>query len=271
MDSTNKMAVLVVSCDEYSDLWNDFFNLFEKYWPDLPYKFYLANNTKKYSRKNLEVINCGEGAQWSSRVRTALNVIEEKYICMLLEDLFLSDFVNTKELDSAINIMEQNKLFYYKLFTFSKIKTSTYKNIPYLQTIPSTLEYGVSLQASIWEKQFLLDLVGTDDYNAWKFEANFHKDATDIIDYSKCVYDNRDLLHICHGVVQGCFLPSAIRKLKKIGYDLDLSQREILPTKDLFIRNLKIIANNIFKGRLKTTVKNIAKYFGIKSVLDSNK
>ena len=272
MDSTNKMAVLVVSYDGYSDLWDDFFNLFEKYWSDIPYNIYLANNTKQYNRKNLKVINCGENAQWSTRVRTALENIDEKYVCMLLEDLFLSDNVNTSDIQNAVNLMETDGLKYYKLMTFSKIYTPIYKNIPYLHTIEETLEYGISLQAAIWEKDFLMNLVGDDDYNAWKFEADYHVGRTDKCDYKKCVYDDRNVLNICHGVVQGKILRKAINDLKKIGYNLDTSKRDVMPLSKEIVLNIRIFINNQRIPRpIIKAIKRFFKLFGFKSVLDSNK
>ena len=39
----NKFAILIVSCDKYSDLWDPFFKLFFKFWPDCPFNIYLLS------------------------------------------------------------------------------------------------------------------------------------------------------------------------------------------------------------------------------------
>ena len=38
---TSDSAILILSCDKFSDLWKPFFDLFWKYWPDCPYNVYL--------------------------------------------------------------------------------------------------------------------------------------------------------------------------------------------------------------------------------------
>jgi hypothetical protein len=32
----DRIAIPVVSCDKYSDLWQPFFALFDRFWPDCP-------------------------------------------------------------------------------------------------------------------------------------------------------------------------------------------------------------------------------------------
>jgi len=41
-----KIAVLVVSCDKYADLWPPFFQLFLRFWPECPFSVYLISNQK---------------------------------------------------------------------------------------------------------------------------------------------------------------------------------------------------------------------------------
>lgn len=42
------VAVVVASCDAYADLWEPFFRLFRRYWPDCPYPVYLGSNFRTY-------------------------------------------------------------------------------------------------------------------------------------------------------------------------------------------------------------------------------
>ncbi len=45
MGHTNsELAILVCSCDKYADVWEPFFKLFFKFWPDCPYPIYLLSN-----------------------------------------------------------------------------------------------------------------------------------------------------------------------------------------------------------------------------------
>ena len=47
-DENDDVAFLIVSCDRYSDLWEAFFTLLSKYWPDKNFHTYLLSNKKKF-------------------------------------------------------------------------------------------------------------------------------------------------------------------------------------------------------------------------------
>ena len=56
MSNNSDLSIVVVSYDGYSDLWEDFFALKNKYWTDCPYPTYLANNIKEFQFMNVNVI-----------------------------------------------------------------------------------------------------------------------------------------------------------------------------------------------------------------------
>ena len=116
------MAIVVVSYDGYSDLWDDYFYLLNKYWEDRIYPVYLANNTKKINYNNVLVINGGENSQWSTGTRLAVEKIKEPYICLLLEDFFTGSKVYNAVIEEILELIKKDNLKYYKLNSFSKIK-----------------------------------------------------------------------------------------------------------------------------------------------------
>lgn len=226
------LSIVVVSTDSYSDLWPDFFKCLKDNWPDCPYKVYLVNNTLNPNIDGVEVINCGENAQWSERTRIALNKIPTKYVCCLLEDFFISDKVDTAVVKEAIDFMEKEGFLYYKILSLSKFTTENYKSIPYLQTIPASYRYGISLMASIWDKNYFLEKIGKENYNPWKFEVDRLNEEKEAKDPFKTVgvYDNRNILKITHMVVQGKFIPHSLRIMRQKGYckSVDRSSMSLL-------------------------------------------
>lgn len=262
------MAIVVVSFDGYSDLWDDFFGLLNKFWYDRKYPTYLVNNNLNPNYDNINVINCGDGLQWSSRTRIALEKIKEPYICLLLEDLFIGDYIINSDIDEIMQFVTLNNIEYYKLNSFSKISTNTVLGKDYLHYIPENLDYGVSLQAAIWKKSFLLRLLGDKDYNAWQFENDRLKESRNKPSrYVKSwVYDNRNILNIHHGVVQGKFLPDTIKYFESINYKLNTKDRGILSNKDLYIYILKRYVSNHSPNFLKSLLRTIGKKVGIRFV-----
>lgn len=264
------MAIVVVSYDGYSDLWDDYFNLLNKYWNDREYPVYLANNTKKIKYKNVFYINCGEHSQWSTRTRIAIENINASYICLLLEDFFTSSKVNNNTIKEIVEFIKNNNIKYYKLNSFSRIRTNNYKDKEYLHIIPENLDYGISLQPAIWERNFLLELLGSEDYNAWKFESNRIKESSigTNMPLKGCLFDSRNVLEICHGVVQGKYLPPAYKLFKDNNYYLNISERTVMTKKEYYLYKLKSIGKEIIPRKQKRIIKNILRKIGFKFVIE---
>lgn len=262
-----KMTILVVSCDGYCDMWTHFFHLKNINWPDCPYETVLANNTLPFTIANLKVINCGNDASWSTRTRIALEQIDTEYVCFLLEDYFISERVDTSEISKVLNLMDRENIDYYKLMSFSKILTPYFSRANRIREIPANLRYGISLQPSIWRTSFFLKLVGSEDYNPWKFEIERIMEA-DASSSNGIVglYDERNLLNICHMAVQGKYLPSAIRELRQKGYEVDILERKIMNTHEALIYNLKRNSNLIIK--IFPFLRKLGALLGIESIAE---
>ena len=256
------VALVIIGYDGYCDLWDHYFELMNKFWGNRPYKTYLFNNELDKKYENVITVNCGKEAEWSKKVQKALEVIEEEYICLLLEDFFVYKEVNNNHLDLAINLMRDNDINYYKLNTFSKIKGNKAFNKDYLIYLNSKNDYAISLQPAIWEKEFLKELVGQENYNAWIFEfkcIEFQNKNPQIV--NNCVYDSRNFLNIEHGVVQGDYLPKLIRKFNEINYKFDIEKRPIMSGKKLYLyyakRNLKFLIPKKFRKSMKRLLEKL--------------
>ena len=267
----NRLTLLLVSYDGYSDMWPTFFECKKRFWKDCPYPMVLANNEKSVDIKDLHVINCGKEAQWSTRTRKALENIDTKYVMFLLEDLFISAEVKTEYIEEALDLMENDSIKYYKIMTFSKIKTPNYKGIKYLHRIPASLSYGISLQAAIWDKNHFLDMVGSDDYNPWVFEVDRLEEEQMAEEPEKLlgVFDSRNILNICHMVVQGKYLPKAVSKMKSVGIEADTNTRDIMTFKENFVYRLKLLVSSYTDSHPK--LRGFLRVLGPSSVVNNNK
>lgn len=264
------IAFVVIGFDGYSDLWNDYFYLLNKFWSNRAYKFYLVNNTLEKKYENVETINCGNDAEWSRKVQVALRKIKSKYVCLLLEDFFISDFVQNKDIENLVELMEKDDLRYCKLQNSSKIKSEKYKKFDYIRKIPADLLYGVSLQPSIWRRDYLSELIGLENYNAWVFEYARVKESKNA---SKdflvgCIYDERNILKIEHGVVQGKYLPTAIECFDSIGYKLNTKNRSVMSKKEFKQLVLKRKGKELMPIWSHVIVKKIMNLFGMTFVSD---
>lgn len=241
----NDLCILVLSCDGYSDLWNDFFNLRDKYWNDTTIRWYVVTETKEYQREGVTMIHCGKEMNWAARFRKAVETVDTTYVGIFLEDYFITDKVDIDRVKYLLELMKKEKVTYMNVGdVFKSIINMSNKEYfaEALIKIPNHKRYGISTVSSIWEKSFLLQKLGTGDYSAWQFEIDrCHEAATPnglggfLLCDEKCTF-NVSTIPV---VIQGKFYPDAIRYFKRKGYTIDTSRRAIMPFKQIFLYKLK--------------------------------
>lgn len=215
-----KLAIVGIFYDGYYDIWEDFLNLLNQNWNDCPYDVYIVNNTKKiefdYSN-NVTVINAGENAEYSRKVQTAVKSIDADYYLLLLEDFFFQKKLPKDVLDEVmVNIVENNILYYRMNILDFVIR----KHSNDVMRISDKDEYTLTCQPAIWDKGFLNECIGKENYNAWIFEGIYacSKKAHTEEFLKRCYVDYRNILCLRHGAVQGKILPNVYEDFKKEGY-----------------------------------------------------
>ena len=128
MEINNKMAILVLSCDNYSDLWDDFFNLRDKFWPDCPFRWYVVTETKDYYREGVEVIKCGKELNWAGRFRKAVHSVDNPLIGVFLEDYYISGKIDNTRITSLVDLMMDKGVDYLDLGNVFKHKINVPNN-----------------------------------------------------------------------------------------------------------------------------------------------
>ncbi|MFH1769747.1 MAG: hypothetical protein ABH833_03730, partial [Parcubacteria group bacterium] len=114
--SNQKCAVIISSCDSYNDLWDPFFRLFFKYWPDCPFETYLIANNKEYPNNKISSIRVGEDRGWSDNIRTVLDKINTPYILYLQDDYLLQDSVDTRHMLTLLKYMQEKNVGCLRIF-----------------------------------------------------------------------------------------------------------------------------------------------------------
>lgn len=264
------MTVVFIGFDGYSDMWGDCIRLYKKFWPDCPYRTLFINNKKIFSSAGIEVFHAGEKAEWSRKVQLAIDVIDTPYICLLLEDFLIGKKVDTKQVNETISFIKREGIRYFKLVNMSRAIKNTdpkYKNYKFLHIIPESDEYGVSLQAAIWKKEYLSELVGTENYNAWIFEFNRVKEAAgkSYIAKAGCVFDDRNILNLKHGVVQSKYIPGTVRYFRKIGEPLNI-ERETLSYFEYYKIQAISFCKYILPQPMRKPIKTVLERMGVKFV-----
>ena len=266
----NKLTILGVFFDGYKDLWIDFVRLFKKYWPDCPYELVITSNTENYDYfEGIKVINAGKNAEYSKKIQFALQEVESDYYLILLEDFFMSKKINNNDFNTLFNNIIDRQIKYYSMpmNEFSNnYKGKKIQGHKFERTISHKAKYTLSCQPAIWEKNFLMNCIGNENYNAWVFEGVFCKSkVAHSKDFLKdCIVNTNNPLAILHGALQGKIVPTTSQTLFENGYQLS-TNREVIPKfiYKKYLRKIKI------RGLLPYFMQNmLRKIINHKSVLD---
>lgn len=236
----DKFAVLIVSCDKYSDLWRPFFELFWRFWPDCPFNVYFLSNKIGFDDPKVKNLLVGEDISWSDNVRKAIINIKEEYILLSVDDLFLCDYVKTEEVLKVFNWIYQFGVNHVRMNPSQK------PDKPYNELVGIVSKgtiYRTSTILSVWKKDVLSNLLKAGE-SAWDFEiyGSVRSDAYDGF-YSTW----RDYVPIINGVVKGKWRRTAVRKLKSLGIDINLFRRKEMNFKETAMFHLIQLRSHILK------------------------
>lgn len=214
-------AILILSCDKYSDLWDPFFKLFWKSWSDCPYPVYLGSNTISYKGdKRVETILSGEDKNWSSSYKTILKKIPERYIFVWVDDGFITSRIDTDKFQRSFNFLiktHAKHIHHRPLPKPDRLHNNNYgiydRGLPYRINV-----------VGFWDKNYLKQLLLNGE-NSWNFE---------IMGSYRSSFDNgfyclrKQLFSYIHLVEKGYWLSDGVNYCLKHKIKLDISSRQQL-------------------------------------------
>lgn len=260
----DKLAIVFTVFDGYEDLWDDAIRLIKKNWIDHPPIYVFTNEiVKKW--EDVKCIPVGSDAEWSKKVQKACEIVKEDYFVMLLEDFYVGSAVNNDDVQELLTFIIQNSIGYCKLCDNNRIiqkHKKKFMNSKY-DVIYADEDYGISLQAAIWEKNFLLKTIGENNYNAWVFELNqvvISRNAPHII-LRNAIEDQRNILNIKHGALQGKMLPHTVKYFEDIDDALS-TKREIMCLREYIKYYIKQLGKDIVPKPAVKLTKKVAKKVG---------
>lgn len=255
-----KLTILGVFYDGYKDLWEDFVNLFKKYWSDCPYEVVIVANTDNLTFFNgVKVISAGKDAEYSKKIKTAIATLKSDYYLLLLEDFFFSERIDNTVFEKLTDYIENEHIKYYSMpmnefannFKGKKIKHRVGE-----REISKNAKYTLSCQPAIWESNFLDSCIGLENYNAWVFEGIFCKLKVAHTDnfLKRCIANTKNPLSLLHGALQGRIVPSTYSRLIDQGYTFS-TKRDVIPLDEYRKHLFKIKLRGLFPYWLQRMIR----------------
>ena len=208
------MAMLILSCDKFSDLWDGHIKLLEQNWPDRDMKTYIVTDSpSNKSYPNIEILAAGTEVEWSDRLAYALKYVKTDYVFITLDDYFLIKKVDDNCILALLEMMEKEKIDYVRLFP--RPKRATKEELPQykgIHKVDISCDYSVNLYSGLWKKAFIESTVKMPK-NAWQFEVLLHKRAEEY--GANCVVSQRNEFQILDVVRKGKLLHKSRTYFKK--------------------------------------------------------
>ena len=231
MEKTDKVCVLVVSCDRYRDLWGPFFTLFFRYWPDCPYQVYLCANELVYADTRVRTVVSGPDSSWSSSLKRCLEQIPAPHLILLQEDFLLTRRVDTRKLVHLVECLKLRGAACLRVMP-SPAPETVCADDPELGEIARGADYRISLQAAIWDKEVLSGLLREVE-SPWELE-NIGSRRSDTLAQPFLSITEKDpkwwpVGYFSTAVVQGRWVREAVAICAREGISIDGTQREIEP------------------------------------------
>lgn len=172
--TTDDLAILVNTCDAYSDVWVPFAECFRAFWPGCQYRVYFNTDKKTERRLPLAaqyiVSESTAGTNgWGQRLAHALKQIESDYVLNLFDDYLFNSPVDAEEIARVRKIMAANDAI--AAFYFSDVIEEKSRQVYFdrYAKVKQFADYKVNSAPGLWRKEDLLRVTGTKD-NPWAWE-----------------------------------------------------------------------------------------------------
>lgn len=236
----SKIALVIPSCDNYSDLWEVLISQIDYNFKYTEIKKYIiCNSDHQFKIEGLEYINVGNDLGWSTNFKTALKQINEQYIFLWIDDLILTSDVDIELFNKITNSFISDKGNYLR---FNNVPNSNRYYNNFYGIVDKNALYRTSTVMSIWDKVVLDDLLVLGE-NAWEFET---KGTARSNKYDKFFVCYTPIFKFSNAVIKGKWNYKIKKTLiQKYGYVLSDSRPEMTINEQIRY-DLKLFLSKIY-------------------------
>ncbi len=266
-NKSERLKIVISSPDSYRDVFDVYYKCFMKFCTDSPYELILASNNAKYD--GISVINNHKtDDNWTERILPILRQINSKYVLIMCDDIFITDRVNYSSVELILDEMDEKNINFCGML--NKIGGKKLCRDSLLNFVKKRKPYALNLQMGIYNRDYLLEVLGDGEKSAWDIEKKWVKEVYDAPNeyFSDVVCCKKNIFNCIHGIEKGKWFPSAVKKLKKIGISVDDSRAKMSRFQE-FKNTLKGKIGKMLGVRARMFIKKIMSRFGMKFVTDN--
>lgn len=246
MDELSKVAIIVVSCSKYADIWPIFISQFVENWANCRFKKYLISDmpVSKFSNPCITNLFVKYDMGWSENIKATLGAVTEEYVLYIAEDYLLNSKVDNELVNNIIcNAIHDDANY---VLMSGCIESDCYKN-KFYGTLEPGREYRTSVYFSLFKKEVLLALL-KDNESAWEFETEGAV-RSKVFDKFFVTYRNCFSIIGPHSsVIKGKWSKQAIKELRSLGYNVEDFERPVFTTLETICLFAKMRLSKIIRS-----------------------
>ena len=225
----NNIALLISTYDNSEDLWRPLEHTYLKFWNDIDFPIYLSTNHKKIDSQIFNSLAIGDELSWSDNLIKSLKKINQEYVLLTFDDLFLTAKVDNQLIKQLMKRSIESKFNYLQFYRSISIGKRV-DNLIFKKS--NHTKYKNSAIWSFWNKNVLLELLEKEE-DAWEFERNGNVRSYKYNDF----YSTRsNVIPFVNGIVKGMWNPLAKNKLKRLGFSISDNRNSLKPLDTLIYK-----------------------------------
>lgn len=176
IEKNGKVGFIFSTYDGASFLWDDFFKLMRRFWPDFDTAFdgYISMCEKEEivatERLTIKPVGLSNSeSTYSERLAECINRLNCEYVFIILDDYYLKSEVDVKRLEETIAFLKNNKRM--DCITYENFRSKVLERefeLPYLKQLKKVM-FICNLQIGLWRASSLQKLLRLYE-SPWQFE-----------------------------------------------------------------------------------------------------
>ncbi len=174
MSVSDQVSMIFCTCDAYADLWEDFFKLLRKYWPEFDGEIILNTESKSFQYEGFaisEPLHCGKDVSWSQRLAMSLDKAKNPYVLIMLEDFYMKAPVDHATFCKTLTYMKENPAVASVTYLREPGVSKPEKKLPGFFLRKQFSLYKMTAHITLYCKDYLRSLLKKNE-SAWEFEVN---------------------------------------------------------------------------------------------------
>lgn len=245
-------AIVVSSCDAYSDLWRQhFFQLKQNWVGPFPTVYLVTDKPTSFSEDNIKTLVLD--GEMPTRIKKACELVKERYLLITLDDYFLVEKVLSEHINYLLCYIIKNHIDYLSIYDRWHTKKFKKRFVNVVEDVDFNKKYAVNLYPAIWNKELFIKCATTDK-NPWLFEPTLTKKTKEL--GAKCCFNRGGIFLILDVVRKGKILRKADRYFRKNG--IKMGDRPLIERKTEVSLFLMDFVQHYFPKPLVRFLKRIA-------------